>query len=192
MKFKDMPYKRVEKEEAEKAFTGLMEEFKTAESGEQQFAVHKKYYDLKNEIETNMTIANIRHDVDTSDPFYDSEKNYYDEAGPVISNLELAYQKLLYASPHREYLVGKIGPVAFKNMELGFKAFDEKLIPLIQEENNLVTGYNKLIAGAKIEWEGETLNLSLMTPYLSHADREVRIRAWEKYTAFFAGERTRL
>lgn len=185
MKFKEMPYKRVEKDEVEKAFARIMEEFKAASSGEEQFEVHKKFYKLKGDVETNITLANIRHDVDTTDSFYDGEKNYYDEIGPVISNLEIAYQKLLYESPYREYLVSKIGPVAFKSMELNFKSFDEKLIPLMQEENNLVTSYNKLIAGAKIDWEGETLNLSLMTPHLTNKDREVRIRAWEKYTAFF-------
>ena len=45
MKFKDMPYKRVEKEELEKALTGIMEEFKAASSGEEQFEIHKKYYE---------------------------------------------------------------------------------------------------------------------------------------------------
>lgn len=185
MKFKDMPYKRVEKEELEKTLTGIMEEFKAASSGEEQFEIHKKYYELMDDVATNMTVANIRHDVDTTDSFYDKEKEYYDEMEPIINNLQISYDKLLYNSPYRDYLVSKIGPVAFKSMELSFKAFDEKLIPLMQEENNLVTSYNKLIASAKIDWEGETLNLSLMTPYLSHVDRDVRIRAWNKYTAFF-------
>ena len=62
----------------------------------------------------------------------------------------------------------------------------------MQEENNLVTTYNKLIASAKIDWEGETLNLSLMGPFLTSVDRDVRIRAWEKYTAFFEENADRL
>lgn len=185
MKFKDMPYKRVEKDEVEKALTNIMEEFEAASSGEEQFEVHKKYYKLMDDVKTNITVASIRHDVDTSDAYYDGEKNYYDEIMPILNNLEISYQKLLYASPYREYLVSKIGPVAFKSMELNFKSFDEKLIPLMQEENNLVTSYNKLIAGAQIDWEGEILNLSLMTPYLTNVDRDVRIRAWEKFTDFF-------
>ena len=185
MKFKDMPYKRVEKEQVEQDFRKLMEEFQAAKSGEEQFAVHQKYYKLWAEVMTDMTIAQIRYDVDTSDEFYDKERAYYDELAPVLSNLQIEYQKLLYNSPYREYLESKIGPVAFKNMELSFKSFDEKLIPLMQEENNLVSQYNKLIASAKIDWEGETLNLSLMRPYMTHMDRSVRARAWEKTTAFF-------
>ena len=65
------------------------------------------------------------------------------------------------------------------------KSVDEKVLPLMQEENQLQTKYNKLLATAQIEWNGETLNLSLMNPYLHHQDRKIRIQAWEKYTAFF-------
>lgn len=185
MKFMDMPYERVVFEEVEKKILCLMEEFKAAKSGEEQFAVHEKYYALCDEVYTNMTIAKIRHDIDTKDAFYDKEQEYYDEMNPKLMNLQIAYQKLLYDSPYRAYLEEKIGPVAFKSMELAMKANDERLIPLQQEENALTTEYDKLIAGAKIDWEGETLNLSLMMPHLKSRDRETRRRAWTAYSAFF-------
>ena len=97
----------------------------------------------------------------------------------------LAYQKKLYESPYRAYLEEKIGPVAFKNMELAQKSMSEALIPLMQEENALTTQYDKLIASAKIDWEGDALNLSLLRPYMTHEDREIRRKAHEKYCAFF-------
>lgn len=50
MKFKDMPYERVNVEEAEKEFKQLMEEFRAAKSGEEQFAVHQKFYTLQSRI----------------------------------------------------------------------------------------------------------------------------------------------
>lgn len=185
MKFADMPYERVDYNAAEKEFLRLMEEFKNAKSGEEQFEVHKKYYEFKNQVNTNITIAHIRHDIDTTDDFYAKEQEYYDEIEPKIENLDVTYQKLLYESPYRAYLEEKIGAVAFKNMELAMKSTDEKLIPLMQEENALVTEYDKLIASAKIDWEGETLNLSLLSKHMHSKDREVRRKAWEKYSAFF-------
>ena len=57
----------------------------------------------------------------------------------------------------------------------------------MQEENALVTEYEKLLASAKIDWDGEILNLSLLGPYLKHKDPEVRRRAYEKQNAFFMG-----
>ncbi len=185
MKFKDMPYERVDFDQVEKELKALMEEFDAAKSGEEQFAVHQKFYELNDRVSTLYTISHIRFDIDTKDEFYEKEHDYYDEKLPVYSNLVLAYQKKLYDSPYREYLESKIGPVAFKNMEIAQKSMDEKLIPLMQEENKLTLEYDKLIAGAKINFDGKELNLSLMRPYLVHQDRNIRAAAWKEYNAYF-------
>ncbi len=185
MKFKDMPYERVDFEQVEKEMKALMEEFEQAKSGEEQFQVHQKFYALTDKTDTQLTIAHIRYDVDTTDEFYGKEHEYYNEKRPIYHNLLLEYEKKLYASPYRAYLEEKIGPVAFKNMELAQKSMDEKLIPLMQEANALTTEYNKLIAGAKIMFDGKELNLSLMRPYLVHPDRSVREAAWKKQSEFF-------
>lgn len=185
MKFCDIPYERVDFEKAKEELLGLMQEFQEAKSGEEQFEIHRKYYKLADRVSTQMTIASIRHDSNTVDEFYDEEKKYYDEQGPIYQNLILAYEKLLYDSPYRAYLEEKIGPVAFKNMEIAQKAMDEKLIPLMQEENALRQQYSKLIAGAKIDFDGKELNLSLLRPYLESPDRDIRNAAWQKQTEFF-------
>lgn len=185
MKFQDMPYERVEYNQVEKEYRKMIADFREARSGEEQFKVHERYYALNSKVGTMMTIAHIRHDIDTTDEFYNGEKEYYDEMQPRLANLTVEYQRGMYQSPYRSYLEEKIGKVAFKNIELQLKAFDEKLIPLMQEENALTTKYDNLIASAKIEWEGETLNLSLLKPYLTSSDRNVRKRAYEKYSAFF-------
>lgn len=186
MKFKEMPYKRIQYEEVEKEFDQIVKEFKQAQNGEEQFEVHKKYYKLNDKVETMITIAHIRHDIDTTDEFYDKEQTYYDEIEPKLHNLSVTYSKMLYQSPYRDYLEEKIGKVAFKNIEINMKSFDKKLIPLMQEENALVTQYDKLIASAKIDWDGETLNLSLLKKYLTDKDREVRKKAVKKMSGFFA------
>lgn len=185
MRFQDMPYERIDFAKVQEEMGELIRELDAAKSGEEQFEVHKKYYAMTDRVMTLMTIANIRFDIDTSDKFYEEEHKYYDEQGPVFSNLVLAYQKKLYESPYRAYLEEKIGPVAFKNMELAQKSMSEALIPLMQEENSLTMEYDKLIAGAKIDFDGRELNLSLLRPYLVNCDRNVRRQAWEKMSAFF-------
>jgi len=185
MKFSEMPYERVEFDKVKEEFIAIMEASKAAKSGEEQFEVHKKYYALTNRVMSMMTIAHIRHDGYTEDEFYKAEQEYYDQVGPELQNLIVAYSKSLYESPYRTYLEEKIGPVAFKNIELSLKSFDEKLIPLMQEENALTTEYKNLLASAKIEWEGEILNLSLMKKHMDSQDRDTRKKAWEKHTNFF-------
>ena len=185
MKFKDMPYERIDFNRAEQELKTLISQMQEAKSGEEQFALHQKFYKLNDRVQTQVTICSIRHTMDTTDTFYEEEQKYYDEQVPAYSNLCVAYQKTLYDSPFRSVLEEKIGPVAFKNMEIAMKSVSEEVIPLMQEENTLVTEYEKLLAGAQIDWDGEILNLSLLTPYLKNRDPQVREKACQKLNQFF-------
>ena len=149
------------------------------------WVVDKKYYSLTDDVETFSTLAEIRHDGDTADAYYKEENDYYDASMPAYKDMVIKYQKMLFESPYRDYLEEKIGHVAFKSMELANKGFDEKIIELMQEENALSTKYSNLLASAQIEWDGEILNLSLMTPYLQSENQEIRNRAYQKYIAYF-------
>ena len=185
MKFKDMPYERIDFEKAREELTGLIKALQEAKSGEEQFEIHKKYYALTDRVTTQATLCSIRHSIDTTDQFYQEEQDYYDRETPAYSNLCIAYQKELFSSPYRRVLEEKIGPVAFKNIEIAMKSVSDEIVPLMQEENALVTEYEKLLAGAKIDWDGETLNLSLLTPYLKSKDPKIRRKACEKQNEFF-------
>ena len=184
-KFSELPYERVDLDKMKSDYADLVKRLKEAKSGEEQWAVHQDRYKIYKTILTNYTIAHIRHDIDTTDEFYDKENEYYDSALPEFENCENAYKKVLFESPYRAYLEEKMGPVAFKNIELDLKSFDEKLIPLLKEENELESRYTKLIATAKIEFEGETYNLSLMTKFTTSEDRDVRKRAVKAMSDYF-------
>lgn len=192
MKFEQMPYSRIDMESVRKDFADLKKRFTESKSGEEQFAVHQDYYRIFGHIMTEATLAEIRHDIDMTDEFYKAEQDFYDASMPEIENLNVGYQKMLYHSKFRPYLEEKIGKVAFRNIELAIKSVDEKILPLMQEENQLQSGYNQLLATAKIDWNGETLNLSLMNPYLHSPDRSTRVQAWKKYSDFFSQHREEL
>ena len=185
MKFSEMPYKRIDMDEVKKTYRDIIDRTKAAGSGEEQFEIHREYYKFMDDIRTSMELAMIRHDIDTTDEFYEKESDFYDEVTPIINQYENEYGQVLYNSPYREYLESKIGRVTFKNIEIANKAFDEKIIPLMQEENALSSRYSKLIATAKIPFDGEIYNLSLMKKFQTSPDREVRRRAWKAVSDYF-------
>lgn len=185
MKFKDMVYSRMDIDETVAKVEELIRKVKEAKSGEEVFALHKENYQLSNDFFTNYTLAHVRHDIDTTDEFYDKENEFYDEVIPVIMNSMNEYQRALYESPFRPYMEEKIGKVVFKNIEIALKSMDEKLIPFMQEENVLTSRYAKLLASAKIPFEGEIYNLSLMTKFTTSEDREVRKKAYDALSKFF-------
>ena len=185
MKFSEMPYKRIDMDEVKKTYRDIIDRTKAAGSGEEQFEIHREYYKFMDDIRTSMELAMIRHDIDTTDEFYEKESDFYDEVTPIINQYENESGQVLYDSPFREYLESKIGKVTFKNIEIANKAFDEKIIPLMQEENALSSRYSKLIATAKIPFEGEIYNLSLMKKFQTSPDREVRRKAWKAVSDYF-------
>ncbi|MEH2943017.1 M3 family oligoendopeptidase [Lachnospiraceae bacterium KK002] len=185
MKFSEMPYQRLNREETEAAMQELTRRQKEASGGEEQFEIHREYYKLADHIKTCRILAMIRHDINTADEYYEKEQEFYDEVQPVLDNLDNEYHKVLFESPHRTYLEEKIGPVAFKNMELDFKSMDEKLISLMQQENALVSRYSKLIASAEIPFRGEICNLSRMGKFMSDTDRDTRRQAWKAVSNYF-------
>lgn len=185
MKFKDMPYKRVDYDKTAEQFKTLTKRVKEAKSGEELWEIHQEYYKVYQNMMDSMTIAEIRHDGNTADPFYTAEKDYYDETAPMLSSLATDYQRALYESPYRSFMEEKIGRVAFATMDNAIKSMDESIIGLMQEENALTTQYNKLIASAKIPFDGQVCNLSLLRPYLTGNDRTVRRQAWKAYSDYF-------
>lgn len=186
MKFAQMPYKRIDAGDVISRYAQLERAMHDAADGDSQWEIHQRYYEVYSEYLSMMTIAEIRNDVDVTDAYYKEEKAYYDEVNPEVETARLSYLKALAASPYRRELERHIGKVAFKSMDIAFRAMDEKIIDLKQEENRLMTEYDRLIATAEIDWEGETLNLSLLRPYMTNVDREVRKRAWRKFTEYFS------
>ena len=185
MKFSEMPYVRVDVEKAKAALEKLIAKIAGVQSGGELLKVHEEYTALYEELFSNITIAQIRHSIDTTDEFYEKENDFYDENLPLLQDADMAYKRALYGSPYREEMAETTGQVMFKNIEVAMKAFDPKMIPFMQEENALSTRYSKLIATAKIEFNGETCNLTKMRVYQTSGDRALRKAAWQAVSAWF-------
>ncbi|MBC8589154.1 M3 family oligoendopeptidase [Tissierellaceae bacterium BX21] len=185
MRFSDYKYERPDIEKISKEFDNLLEKFENAKDVETQNEVIRQINKLRNTIDTMGTLVNIRHSINTEDEFYKKEQDFIDENEPNFQNLVFKYYKVLVNSRFRKELEGKWGSQVFNLAELQLKSFSEEIIDDLVNENRLTTEYDNLIASAKIEFEGETRNLSQMFPFIESKDRDVRKKAYEAYTNFF-------
>ena len=185
MKFNDYRYERIDLKATEEQFKKLIEDFSSAESVEEQIRYMDEIINLRNHIDTMTTLVSIRHSVNTEDEFYDKENEYCDEISPVVFGFISDFYKALSVSRFRNELEKKYGKFLFDIAELSVKTFDEAVIPELQEENRLTSKYDKLIASAKIDFDGEERNLSQMVPYTQSKDRNIRIEASRKVAHFF-------
>ena len=185
MKFNDYKYEKINIDETKEKFSNLIKSFSDAENLEEQTKYMDEIIKLRNHIETMETLVSIRHSIDTTDEFYDKENEYVDEISPILFGFISEFYKALVNSKFRDDLEKKYGKFLFDLAENTLKTFNEEIIPDLQEENRLSSKYSKLIASAKIQFDGEEKNLSEMVPYTQSKDRNVRIEASKKVAHFF-------
>ena len=186
MKFNEYKYEHLDLEKIKKEFSELIESFEKAENVEGQIIALDEIIKLRNHIETMQTLVSVRHSIDTNDEFYDKENEYMDEISPILFGFTNDFYKALVNSKFKDELIQKYGKFLFDLAENTLKTFSPEIIPDAQEENRLSSKYSKLIASAKIDFDGKELNLSQMVPYTQSKDRNVRIEAAKKVAQFFA------
>ena len=186
MNFNNYKYEHLDLEKIKGEFSELIDSFEKAENVEGQIEAFDKIIKLRNHIETMQTLVSIRHSIDTNDEFYDKENEYMDEISPILFGFTNDFYKALVNSKFKEELIKKYGKLLFDLAENTLKVFSNEIIPDAQEENRLSSKYSKLIASAKIDFDGKELNLSQMVPYTQSKDRNVRIEAAKKVAQFFA------
>ena len=186
MNFNNYKYEHLDLEKIKGEFSELIDSFEKAENVEGQIEAFDKIIKLRNHIETMQTLVSIRHSIDTNDECYDKENEYMDEISPILFGFTNDFYKALVNSKFKEELIKKYGKLLFDLAENTLKVFSNEIIPDAQEENRLSSKYSKLIASAKIDFDGKELNLSQMVPYTQSKDRNVRIEAAKKVAQFFA------
>lgn len=185
MNFDQFPYARPDIAGFQQEFNVLLEDLDKAGSARQQVELIDRINELRTDFMTAYNIAHIRHTVDTKDPFYEAENNFFDENIPFFEALNNDFYKRLLNSPFREELEAHIGKQFFTLAELGLRTFDPIVLEDLQEENRLSSEYTKLKAAARVEFRGETYNLSSIYPHEIAADRATRREAAAAKWSFF-------
>lgn len=184
MKFSKYVYERPNIEKIGIELQVLIDEFKKANAKRQIEIIYESFKVIDN-LSSMGTIASIRHSINTKDEFYVKEQEYFDENAPLLQKYFNEFNLLAFNSPYKKELEKAFGKYFFDQIEVSLKAFDEKMIPLMIEENKLSTEYDKLIASAQIEFEGKTYTLTQMSPFLQHINRDTRHKAQLKVSNFF-------
>jgi M3 family oligoendopeptidase len=186
MRFEEYTYTRPNLDEVKTRFEAAIEKFTNASSIEEQSVAMNEVNEIRNDIGTMFNLCYIRHSVDTNDEFYKAEQDYMDEVQPEIEGLVTQYYQALVNSKFRNELESKWGKQLFALAEGQLKTFKPEIVPLLQKENRLSTEYTKLVASAKINFEGEERTLAQLEPFTESTDREMRKRANEAKFGFLA------
>ncbi|MFE7061205.1 M3 family oligoendopeptidase [Sutcliffiella sp. NPDC057660] len=185
MRFEEFAYTRPNMDEVESRYNAALVRFEGATSAQEQEEAIKEINEIRNELSTDFNLVYIRHSIDTTDEFYKEEQDFLDEVEPLTKALDTKYYKALVKSPFRNELEKKWGTQLFSLAECELKTFDDSIIEDLQHENKLTTKYSKLIASAKISFDGKELTLAQLDPFTESTDREMRKKASEAKFGFF-------
>ena len=174
-----MPYARPDLEALKAELTAITGRLKTAEDYSAARTAFLEMDKCRRNFETLITLVSIRNSIDTRDKFYDEEMQYWNGAMPELEEYLQLWTEALLKSRFRTDFEREYGKIIFTNAELRAKTFSPEIIPLLQQENDLVQAYDKLIASAQIPFEGETYTISQLQPKKTDADDAVRLAAWK-------------
>ena len=179
MKFREMQYLRPDAAGIKEKLAAFTEKLRGAASYDEAREVFLEEDSMARIFQSRITLAEIRHSIDTRDEFYDGEVRYWNNMIPEITEYMQNWQTALLESPFRPSFEKEFGEVVFLNAELARKSFDPAIIPLLQQENDLTTDYEKLLASARIPFRGETYTIPQIGIYKNDQDDEVRLAAWK-------------
>ncbi|MCA1029432.1 M3 family oligoendopeptidase [Bacillus timonensis] len=186
MNFNDFKYERPNLQDIEARFQTELEKFSVANSYEEQELAMNQINEIRNEVDTMFNLCYIRHTIDTNDEFYKQEQDYLDEIQPLVQGLQTKFYEALLNSKFSAELKGKWGEQLFALAEAQLKTFSPEVVADLQKENKLSSQYTKLVASAKIEFEGEERTLAQLQPFAESTVREMRKKANEARFHFFA------
>lgn len=192
MKFTEMPYTRPDLDALRTEYQAVVRRIREAASAQEAADAYRELDDVTKTVNTSISLAYVRHTIDTTDEFYDRENDFANEAMPQIQEMQQDVIQALLGSPFRAELEEKLGKLLFTNLEIAQRSFDPVNMELMAEENRLQSQYQKLYASAAVEWEGQIIPLPKLGPYKQSPDRAVRRRAYEAEGRWFDSHQAEL
>lgn len=185
--FEDYTYERPNLQVEKDKFSGLLQDFKAADSFNKATKAMEEINTFRNRLSTLSELVYIRATINTNDAFYQKERDFFDGLEPELQALSTEFYKALVKSSYREQLEAQWGSQFFSIADLEIQSFSPEVIHLLQKENRLSSEYAKLVASAEVEFQGETYTIAQLTPFSQDKDRSTRKKAVEASFGFYEG-----
>lgn len=159
--------------------------------GDWEIALHE-WDALRRRIGTWHSLTNLHFSQDTRNAEYVKAREYADELDPKIEAYDVALKRRFLDSPHRPALERSLGSHLFALWACDVVTFDRRIEDDLVSESQLSSDYTSLLAKAEVPFEGRTLNLASIGPYLQAPDRDLRHAAQRAKWSYFAAHRGEL
>ncbi len=177
LKFSEYPFIVPNEKKVCKKAAQIVEELKACTTAQEAKKIIKKYNKFSSELSTQICIILVKYTCDTTNPEYKAAQDKVDELSPVLANYRNQFAKILVNAPYRPELEKEFGSYYFQIYDNSLRAFDEKIMPELIQQNKLTSRYDEILGGAQIPFRGEILNLSQLGKHMVSMDRNERKEA---------------
>lgn len=182
--FAEMEYQRVALDDMKSRYDDMQRRLPAA-GARGIVEIVREWNSLRSRFQTMSSLNQVRYTIDTRDEAVKQERKYLDDQEPTVEEWNTAMRRALLAHPHRSALEKEFGRQFISSMETAIQTFDPKIAEHLRKQSELSMQYTDLLASAKIEFQGQTYNLSGLDQFLNHEDRDVRHEAARKRFDFF-------
>ncbi|SJZ83332.1 oligoendopeptidase, M3 family [Pilibacter termitis] len=184
-KFKDYIYKRPNYEEYAKKVRETREKFEQAKTVEEASSLFRLLLEEEATVESMGTLHQIHFSLNVNDEFHKKEDEWWNEYAPLFDECAMETSSALLKSPFVKELQEIFPKTLFLLAKCKTNTISETTLDLRQQENELISKYDELMANATIEFDGEVYNLPQMAKFMTDTNREVRKRADKARTAWY-------
>ncbi|MCQ2087813.1 MAG: M3 family oligoendopeptidase [Bacilli bacterium] len=174
LKFSEYPFKVPNEKVITAKCEKLVKDIVESKDAKACIAGIKKWNKYSNTLNTQCSIIYVLYSCETSNKKYKKAQDKVNEISPLLSNYSNKIAKFITSSSFRPELEKKFGAYLLQMYDASLKAFDEKIIPELIEENKLTSEYEEILGGAQIDFDGKVLNLSQLGKYMQDKDQSVR------------------
>jgi M3 family oligoendopeptidase len=139
---------------------------------------------LRATVDTQWNIAMVRYNQDTSDEAARAEQDFWDQAAPILRELDVLHARTLLDSSFAHALDGEFGAQLRALKQCQSATFVPAIKDMVAEEARLCSAYTELLAKPEVEFRDRRMSLSELAKYFDHADRQVRLEAQRSRDAF--------
>ena len=137
--FSKLEYVRPDFDAAEAKAKELTERVRNAKSYADVKAAILENDEYMSELQTMVTIANIRNTLNTTDEFYEKEIAFIQQRLPEIQGSFIEFGKAMVESPFAADLDADLGKEYLVSTRRDLAQYDDALVPFMQEESRLET-----------------------------------------------------
>lgn len=184
-KFHDLNYLRPSFEETEKALREQLASFINAESYAQAKAAFLNRQDIIAEFRTMEVLASIRSNMNTADPFYAAEEDFFNTVTPKLSMILKEFNEAMAAGKFREDFRREYGDQLFRLLDADIRTNGEAIIEEKIEEAKISTDYMRTAASCHTMFRGEECNFYGLLKHMLSTDREERKEAMEAWADLY-------